>query len=70
MFHSYTFWNRLKTCSFLTFWGGIEMEHCAKMGWENIFTSAKHFWFTFVFAIFFNHLRHEEGHRVIKTIIK
>ena len=30
MFRFYTPWKHQKTKSFLTFWGGIEMEHWAK----------------------------------------
>ena len=29
VFHFYTPWKRYKTLSFLTFSGGVEMEHCA-----------------------------------------
>ena len=32
MFHFYTPWKRKKTKSFLTFLGGIEMEHWVKIG--------------------------------------
>ena len=32
IFHFYTLWKRQKTCGFLTFSGGIEMEYCSKMG--------------------------------------
>ena len=32
MFHLYTPWKRQKTFGFLTFSGGIEMEHWPEMG--------------------------------------
>ena len=35
MFHFNTFWKRLKTIGFLTFPGGIEMEHLLELGYSS-----------------------------------